>query len=278
MSQSHSSSAKKAYLLVQFRYGDPDLPTFKHYIDTGPVPDGFSLVPTMKVEVPEVTGALKEKPVKIELPQDDFITSISDGRAFEPVYVRVYERMLNLDGQVSGGSGDLLFEGRVSTATQNYSRKEGIAQITAKNWKSRVDDSVNKVFVTNECQQAFLHGDCGSGLAVANFRTFGIIDSVAGKVLTCSGAAVLLRTFWNRGSIKVDQVSLRIKSWKESDPTRFLLTREPPASWVGKTATFSAGCSKRYEQCEEYENTDNFLAPGFATPDYLPVTETGREG
>lgn len=271
-----SSPSKKAFFLVEFKYGDPEDPDVRLYVDSQ-VPLSGAFPVRMSIDIPEITGALKEKPLKIVMPADDFLSSLSSGLPFEPVYVTVYERLLNVSQTNVGGSDDVVWEGRVTRTVQNY-RQTGSVQVVCKNWKSCIDYPINRGAMVPECILPFLKGDCGTFLSDTPFKATGTIDSVEGKAVFCDNASVVNKTVWNRGTITVNQISLRIRLWEASNPSRFLLVREPPTNWVGATASFLGGCNKTYAQCQEYGNEESFLAPGFSTPDYLPLVETGKSG
>jgi hypothetical protein len=276
----HEAPSKLPICLVHFRHGDPDDFTYEYYTNSSSTEGRYSSVSSMEVDLPALTGTLKESSAKLTMPEDAFLQSISEGYAVGPVFCDIFERSRSLEAPISGTGDECLFRGRVFRTTRNYRGRAGSVHVELKNWKSLLDSAANPGSMTVSCNWPFLRGGCLTGLNPNNFTTVGGIDSVSGKVVTCTTPSIIAEAdyFWRRGSITVDNVVIDIREWRSSDPTKFYLVREAPASWAGSSATFVAGCDKSLTNCIRHDNEEYFLGPGYATPDYLPITETGRTG
>ncbi len=287
----YDDPAKEVQTLVEFRWGDPQSPQWTSYTDgqnnEGNAPDDgvYTSQTAMEVQIPPITGVLKEKSLKIKIPTDDFIARLPRADEIGPVNVRVRERVIST---ASGGQLDIkttLFVGRVTQVINNYRGRAGSVLIEAKSWKSRLNFTFNPGIVEHHCILSFGGPLCRNGINLALFRETAQIESINGKYLTTTDPAIVNvePNYWHKGTVKVDGREIGITRQQDpttpGDPIRLQLVRFVPPEWALRTATFTAGCNKLYESdCARYENQENFLGPGGAVPSYYPPIETGRGG
>lgn len=277
--------SKESHCLIQFMYGDPVEPTWALYTDDQSTQHTFlgphTSTPAMKINVPEITALLKEKPAKLIMQEDAFLLALSKGGANSPTSCFIWEVNKTLGESSQDTKTLMLFRGRVSRSVRNYKGKSGSVLVEIKNWKSRLDLPINPGVVEHHCGWPLFGGKCALGLTASAFEKLGTIDAVDGKVLTVDGTNITLNPdrWWHRGTVKFNGLELGIREWRANNPTKLFLVREAPPEWVGETATFLPGCDNLYSSCrDKFANEQFFMGPGFAVPDYMPLLETGRAG
>lgn len=281
MTDSLDAPSKIGFVLVRFFHGDPADFDVESYTNSQSTESGYVSVPSMELDIPEMTGVLKEKPAKITLKEDAFLKSISEGLPVGPVFCQIVERHRNFDTPGVAGSEQTLFTGKITRTTRNYKGRPGSVRVEVSSWKSILSHPINPGVVETHCNWPFNEGGCALGFGSTTLTRTAVIDAVDGKMITSTDSILvgMPGRWWSHGSVTLGRVSIDIRDWSSANPTQFFMTRQVPASWVGASfVQFHAGCSKTYSECEFFENELNFMGPGYATPDYLPVMETGSDG
>jgi len=277
--------AKRSWLVISFRYGDPAAPTFARYTDyTRDVVEGmatFNSKPQTAVKIPPFTGGFNEQPLVVELPLDAFTTRISNGEPHSPIDVTVVETMDVPSLDLSAAHLDTMFKGRVDRAVRNHKGRRGIVAVYALNWKSRVRAALG-IPALNECVWP-VYGD-GKGCRA-------IPVAVAGEVTEIVDNRVAIRKpggvdpldgrpdrFFHRGRIVRDGLSIDVKDWSNSfpeNPDHFYLDDFAPQDWLGRAVTVVEGCPRTVAACRAKGQEARFMGIGIAIPDRNPVLEGG---
>lgn len=275
-------SAKRAFLIIQFRYGDPLASTFARYTDyTSAAVQGmatFDSKPETAVTIPPFTGGFNEQELIVELPLDTFTTRISSGEPHSPIDVTVVETIEVPTLNLSAPHFDTLFKGRVSKAVRNHKGRAGIVAVYAKNWKSRVKAALGMPCL-NEC--IWTYGDKKTCRAIPT-AVAGEVTAILDNRLTIKKPGGIdpldaqLDRFFHRGRVERDGLSLDVKDWSNAvveNPDHFYMDDLPPADWLGAAVTVYDGCSKYVSSCRSKNNEARFAGFGIAIPERNPVLE-----
>jgi len=290
MSRAIDLSNKKSYVLVKFTYGpfaagDPnfsDGPTKAAYTnwssDISGNPD-FVSTPNMEVVLPENSGTLDEKAVKIKLPRDPFTNLISSGVPMSPLFAEIWEKTLPINPGDSVTSLKV-FSGRVYLATRNPNGKREVVEISSFHPKSKLKVSLS--FPANhQCCWIFGEGEC----QLARHSKVADIVSIDDKTITVDdmgGAGAPphfgIDRFYHRGFIEKSGVRIGIRDWRIASPNEFHLVKRPPSAWTGGTVAIYEGCDKTIESCRSRHSLSGeqyFMGTGYAIPDHNPLYEEG---
>lgn len=274
MTHAYAQPEKESFCLVTFQYGDPLAPTFSRYTDWNEdYVGGYVGTPAMKIQLPENSGTFEERPLKIEMPLDNFTDTASNGLPHSPIYVTVQE----ISRALSGGPEALslfAFRGRVTKTIRNSDGKSGRVMFNALPVKSRLEIPL-ALACNHHCPWTLFGRGCG--LALASFRVSGTITAIDGKKITTATAGVVSGhpdKYWHRGYVQFDGLRIGIQNWTLANPTELFLVKQPPASWVGPSVFFVPGCDKTIETCRtRYNNEQHFGGVGYAIPAYNPILE-----
>lgn len=262
---------KQVFMLVEFTTTEQEF-RYTDHVETIISEDGIFDIPepTMDIKLPPNTGTFEGKVLSVDLPfiPDSFVDDVSAQRPYPQVTVKVYEHY------IAGGNAEtyLMFWGTLTKATKNREGREGRVVIEAKSSKALfkvpagpiISHQCPWIFGGNGCQKSFI------GLT-ENVK----IDSISTVTITTRPLKSSYRDnrHFIRGVVTVEGLAITIASWDRTKSNEFVLTKEPPRSWVGKLALFEPGCEKSIEQCEFWVNTKNFGGIGFAIPEYNPIIE-----
>lgn len=274
-------------MLVEFRYGT-DFADVARYTDYERALTGHTSTPTMDVEVPDNTGTFGEKEARVVLPLDAFTDRLSDGLPHSPVYVRIEQQLRGLSAG-EAGTNLVLFRGEVSRVVRNYQRRAGQVAISALSAKSRLDVPLG--LQMNHHDEARIFGPL-SGLDQATYQVQGQIAAINGKEITITTPRTDITNptapggtndrFWERGWIEKDGARIDIHVWSIADPAVFVLRERPPADWLlagTSSILFVPGTHGTIEDARDvWDNEDNFLGWGYATPDYSTILENPAGG
>lgn len=276
---------KESYVLVDFHHGTDAL-TVEKYTDFTSNFEGYLSTPAMEVTLPENTGSLESKEIRIVLPQDIFSTRASNGLPHSPIFVKVQEITFGL---APGDIGSLLtvFHGRVMKTIRNFQGSSGVVAFFADPIKARLDIKMG-LLCNPHCVWTLFGRGCSIGVPggpdIANFMRNVEITARDGKHVTITNPIITSdagadQFYWRRGWVRKDGLTIGIRDWDLTDPTVFVLDRAVPADWV--LAGFSSidivpGCDKTVETCRaRYNNEANFAGVGYAIPAHQPNLEVG---
>ncbi len=280
MSLPSETPAKSQAILLLFEYGDgeetvkalasadDDIP----YLGTN-----YESEPRVEVEVPKMAGTLKQKDAEISLPLEDegFSDLVSNGEPHSPVKCTVMERL------VAGTEETVrfLFRGKLARAFRNAKGRRGRVKLEVGGPKGELDVRLG-ISIAHACR--WTHGDENSspcGIDLSAYRQTGTIIAVDGPEVWITGLDYSWWTdlhgkWWHRGYLEIDGLRLTVRDWAQGDETRFLLVRDPPASWLNASVTATPGCDKLVETCRgRWDNEENCSCIGIAMPAYNPTLE-----
>lgn len=276
MAAGESTPEKESFLLVLFRYGDPDNLSEERYTDLDQDFSGFISTPGLEVELPENSGHFDDKETRIILPADTFTERLTNGLPHSPVYVRIEEVTQGL-APGDTNSQRILFNGRVERGRRTYQGRNNSIAILALPAKSRLDLPLG-LPCNHHCVWTLFGAGCG--LLASAFELTGEIDSVDGQELTVTDTSITTKTgtYWRRGYLWKDGLAMMVRDWSDADPTKFHMARRVPDDWVAAgpgTILFTPGCDKTIETCRaRYFNEEHFMGLGFGIPAYNPIIES----
>lgn len=264
-------TSKETYTLVEFstseetfRYTDNIEPTIS---DAGI----FDLLePTMDIKYAPNSGTFEDRVTSIDLPfvADTFIDHVSAQRPYPLTTVRVFEHY------VSGSEAEtyLLFWGTLTKATKNREGREGRVVIESKGEKAFYKILAGPI-ISHQCFNIF--GRKGCEKSFVGLTELVKVDDVSTVTVTTRPLKIIHKDnrHFIRGVMTVEGLPITIFSWDRFTPREFILTKQPPSSWIGKLALIEPGCDRTINQCEFWNNTQNFNGPGFAIPEYNPIIE-----
>lgn len=268
---------KESWLLVLFRYGDPDAGYFQaRYTDLDQDFSGYTSTPGMEVLIPENSGHFDEKEARFIMPKDTFSERVTNGLPHSPIFVQVEEIT---QGLFAGDQNTqrTLFNGRIMRGRANYQGRSNTVALFALPIKSRLEVPMG-LPCNHHCAWTLFGNGCG--LNVASFRVLGQIDAADGQeiTVTTSGITSKTGTYWRRGYARKDGLSIMIRDWSDADPTKLQMARRVPDDWIlagGSSIEFVPGCDKTIETCRDrYNNEQRFMGLGYAIPAYNPIIES----
>lgn len=264
---------KTGYLRVDFTYGN-SAATHMRYTDwLGETNPDYTHEPGLEVKLGDNTGTFEEKITQIALPYGDaFTTLIASGDAVSPVFVRIDERHIDPLGAVSSDNL-VLFKGRVSKVIRNYQGRMGAILLQALSVKSNLRVALGLI-ANVQCNWTFGSAPCGIDLGPL-LQTGTCTTGTSDRHATITGlAAAPDATYWRRGYVTRDGLSLTIRDWSSSAPTSFTLSDRVPAEWIGQAVVLTPGCDKTIEICRSrWNNETRFQGCGYGMPDYHPIIE-----
>jgi len=290
MATASGSPEKEGYVLVQFTHGDPSDPEFERYTNYSRDVESHTSTPAMELDIPENTGTLEKKELKILLPRDDFTEEISNGLPHSPIFVSVEEVTTSFTPG-DEASRNRLFYGQVENAIRNYQGRGDTVGIFALPIKSRLGEITLGLQCNHHCANRLFSPGCGLSQALHD-RT-GEIATIDGKEITIvANAAITNPTapggdnsrYWERGYLRKDGLRISIFQWSISDPTVFILRRRPPSDWAlagNNSILFVPGCHKTIEDCRAVWDNEQgqagsggFLGLGYSMLPYNPIIES----
>lgn len=276
---------KSSYQLVRFTWneaGQVGPAGEQNYTDwTSPIIDDEGVTyeprPTMELKIPKNTGDLGDEILTVDMTLEaGFLTDMSNGLPHATVTCTVSEisRPTNPAPQ---RSRSVTFQGTIVLATRNANGRKNNVRITAKSPKAMTGNIAVGQPCNIQCGNNLGDIRCQVDLSNGANAFFGTITVINGRTLTIINVNQLNPSpkYFHRGWIRYGGLRVMIRDWNDSDPTTFVLVRQPPAEWLGKSVFITAGCDKSVETCRErYDNEEHFNGPGFAMPGYLPIFES----
>lgn len=230
----------------------------------------------MEITLPKNVGSLEEDRCIIEMEQEDgILTSLTNGDPFAPVEVTIYEVTLSASPGPSRTTATT-FIGDMRQGGRNINGRRGMVRLIAQGDKQLMEVAMGQQ-VNHLCSNALGDARCQVDMSVGFNSYFGQIQVMDDRELTIDIAAMLTNDedrYFERGYLSYQGLRIMIREWSAMDPSRFVLVRRPPASWLLATVLIASGCDKSIETCRSrYENEDHFNGPGYAIPAYNPWIE-----
>lgn len=240
--------------------------------DTG---ETFYSLPEMEVDIPKLTGMLKEKPLVVKVPQaaDQFFDDISTGEPFDRTTVRVCEWAQTEDQ--SEGDHLTLFSGVMMRVFQNVDGTTAMIRVECEAEKMRMKGALG-IVATHNCPWGLGDANCdpdGTDIDIESEFEVGVVDAIDGVVVTISelDPNVTNRHF-HRGYVRIGTLRIGIRDWLSGED--FVLFKIPPADWDSELIQVVPGCDKEHGTCDTlWSNTEHFGGIGYGIPDYHPVIE-----
>lgn len=225
--------------------------------------------PTMMFEpTPKLDIALqpdREQKVQFKYAADTFV-DVPANRAFPRTTVRLGYIVSTL----GGSEFHTYFLGRVARVTRNPNAEEGDRVSFVCYPLTKLLDVSLGLLVTPQCPYTF-----GGKLCKAIKRVeYVLLRSMSGRVATIAPPQAQEVGRYVNGYITQSSdpgVQIPIRGWDPSEPTRLLLRRRPPPSWIGSVITMVEGCGKTGAACDEKGNTRNHGGSGRKIPPYNPL-------
>jgi hypothetical protein len=230
-------------------------------------------VPSMRVDLPLMTGGLSEKACEIILPWDPGAYSdlISSGQPVPPTKVYVYE-VARWD---QGLTMVQIYTGWLSRAERE--REVDDVHIEVVNDKMYLQGTVG-VTVDDECK--FVLGGRGCQKDLTGTTETLRLNTIDGATVTTAALSVSRpEHHFSRGYLEYQGLRIDIRLWDHVTPRTFHLVRPPPFGWLGETVVAHAGCLHTRTVCDTlHANLDNFGGGGTAMPNYNPIIDSGPLG
>ena len=232
--------------------------------------DGNTYINSESIEfdIPEISGMMGAPDCKIKHIHilGGFLTELSNHAPYNKIEVSIIE--LELDTETGAVEGEhFLFNGLVyQVAPQSLI---GYMDIICKDWKYYTDITAG-VPCTEQCAWQYFGGK-GCGAYVIN-EAHSIV-TVSGYLVTI-GEDLINTTaqLFNKGYIEFEDIRIKIKY--HNTGRDFQLSKAAPSSWLGKTVTIYAGCSRSLDVCKSIHNNEvQFLGLGHSMVDYHPMFE-----
>jgi len=235
----------------------------------------FSALPELAVEIPKITGMLKEKPfvIKVPIDSDNFFTQISSGEPFDRTEVRVWEWVQNEEQD----TGDILYlhYGIMMRVMQNADGSSAIIRIESEAPKMLMRGALG-IVATHNCPWGLGDLNCdpdGTAIDIESEFEVGEITAIDGVVVTLADIDPnVANRHFHRGYIQLGTLRIGIRDWESG--ADFVLFRIPPARWLNEDVQVVPGCDKEHGTCDTlWSNTEHFGGIGYGIPDYHPVIE-----
>lgn len=238
----------------------------------------FTSVTDLEIVRGENSGTLEASPWEFRIRMvDAFLSTASSGLPVPWIRAEVIEITKG-----SGGSVSTLrpFRGYLTHTKRNPSGARDYVGLIARNSKALLEGATLGTSAMHTCVNTLGDLDCKVDMtSLPNIVTV-TLSTIVGRLVTLASLMTgRPDRFYERGSLTVDGLEIRIREWRnevEGDRLEVWLAETPPTSWVGATASLRAGCSKDKEACDTlHANLDNFKGVGYAMPPYHPVYENG---
>lgn len=232
--------------------------------------------PTMEVELPKNSGGMEEDRCVIAMQlEDGILTSLTDGDAFAPVEVTIYERTRPAESSASSTTATT-FLGELTGATRNVNGEPNKVRLIAQTDKQFMEVAMGQQ-CNHLCSNSLGDARCLVDMSLGVNTYFGLVTSMSDRAIEISIGGTLTSAsdrYFSRGYVQYQGLRIMIRSWVSGSATTFVFVRRPPASWLGQTVLVFAGCDKSVETCRErYDNEEHFNGIGYAIPAYIPWIE-----
>ena len=286
MSASLDLSNKFAFMLVEFKYGDPAVPqhTRLHNTNkTGVFLEGnaYFSETSLQVTLPENNGGFEEEKVAtVFMPVTAsglgiFLDRLSLGEPFSPLFVRIHERVQKYD---ETSTADYLhYRGRLVKANRNAQQNVEVVKLDFASVKSRFAVPLG---IPANPQCAWTFGGRGCDIDLVPLKQSGVLTFVGGsRQVTITGlvppAGAQNLKYFHRGFVEFEGLRIGIRDWdRDVAPTLFHLNTAPPGFWQTKIVVVTPGCDKTLTTCRDrWNNEERFAGIGYAIPPYNPLYE-----
>jgi len=288
-----SLADKDTYYLVKFKWTDSAAKT-QTWTDWGQDvihSDGLTYLSetSMQIKLPPNDGTLKAAPCTITMPlPDPADPSDLRERIAETKHQAVEVEIVEVVIGVTGGENARIatvYRGRLSRVRKNASGHNGQIRLDFQSPKSQLAIG-SGLQCNHQCVNRL--GDALCKVNLASYTDTGTLTSISGGEVTITGLGSQLVRYYDKGYVSFEGLNISIRDWSDPDVTKFQLVRQPPAHWLNKTVSVTAGCDKSIDTCRNRfappggppagttGNEGNFNGIGIAIPAYNPVFETGR--
>lgn len=244
-----SLPVKDSYYLVKFTWlaASPQTLAFTDWGSAVVHTDGVTYVSeaSMKVALPVNDGTLKAAAATVTLPMpnpadpDDLRSRLTETK-HQAVQVTITEVIRGESGGETARA-DIRFQGRVGKTRRNLAGENEQLRISCFSAQTQLDIR-SGLQCNHQCINTL--GDALCKVILGNFSETGTISAISGREVTVTGLAAQTGRYYDRGSLTVETLKIPIFDWQDSDPTKFILVRQPPAHWAGKAVLATAGCDK----------------------------------
>lgn len=271
MSRAIDLPAKERFITVRFLYGNPQQQVrYTDLLQNIELTEGiFVSTPTLEVKFPKNTGTFENEVAKIAVPNDAFTDAVAYGISFAPIFVEIKEFTRPIQGAPSS-TALFPFRGRITRSYRGFQGRLDKILFEALPIKARMDFPVS-LPANHHCVFTLF----GPGCQLAPIVRTGQVSVIDGKVVTIINVSgTNPGKFFQRGYVGFQGNRISIHDWDASDPTKFILRKQPPLSWLSQVVSVVPGCDKTIETCRaRYNNEQHFGGFGFAVPAYHPVYE-----
>lgn len=292
MTRAIARPEKERYLLVEFRYGIPSVPTYSRYTDWTQDTFGYTSTPTMEIELAENVGTFDDREVKIILPIDDFTGGVAKVWPHSPIFVTIEELTAGLFPG-DAGSRRKLYRGRITRAVRNYQGRNDCVAFLSLPLKSRLDIPMG-LQCNHHCINRLFSPMCG--LDQSLYQETGEIAAIDGKEVTFVSDPQIEDPFapgdntrlWERGYLQRNGLKISIRIWNKADnPDLFVLRERAPDDWLlagPDSILLVPGCHKTIEDCRNVWDNEQgqggrggFNGLGYAIPAYNPIISNPQQ-
>jgi hypothetical protein len=293
-----SSPGRRRALLVTLSWGQPDAGfggasfaeggVARYTTWSDPVVlsgQRFEPLEGIEVELPRESLSLEPEPFTLRMPRgvEPFKTVVR--RAHPPIDVRVEE--IDVDDALVRrilAWGEILERDFVlGTAAPGDGGGGGVVDARCATLKHKLRASLGLI-ASPICNWDPGRGECARTMTLEEISTTGVVTAIDGLVVTIDVLTtnpvmrgVAQPSGWarfgavRRGSILLDVLDHDTASGKA------LLSAEPPAGWIDRLVTVTAGCPGDAAACAaRFNNIERFGGYGHALPDYNPAFSSGR--
>lgn len=271
--------------LVEFEWGDASVARYARWDQDVVIgADTFTSLPSL--------GLTQTKPNNAGTDEDEFRVRMPIHKApatrlalpfkHSIVRCRVYESFLG-----ATPAKRLIFSGKVGKVKVSPSSGAPYIDMQIRSSKARLNVITLGAPATSTCLNRFGGNYCQYdieaaklAIEVSSVQTGGVPNRVQVDLV---GSPTVENSFFRRGYLLIDGLAIGIRKVLEDgtdpDPTHTLELREiVPPYWLGESGFMYPGCDKSIESCRARDQELNFLAPGFAMPEYNPAFSDNPQG
>ena len=240
--------------------------------------DGNTYVsmPDMEIEVPKNDGLFSGEEAIVTLELDDDTTSFTYRFSSPEPWPEVDVFIVHVVDDVEGGlprTVSTLFMGQCNVVRRNPDGQSGVIEVRAVTLKELMNRARMGLQATHHCGNRFGDERCQIDLG-ANTVSVTITNIDVGEVTVTGVPGGKDDRHYQKGKLTYQGLTIRVLDWRSADPTKLIMTEQPPLSWLGQVVSLTAGCDKTIETCRSRWNNENQSNPlGFSMPPYNPLTE-----
>lgn len=271
--------------LVEFEWGTSSVARYARWDQDVVVGgDTFTSLPSLGVTQTKPNNAgTDEDEFRIRMPLHKApATRLALPFKHATVKCRIYETFLD-----SPTTKRLIFSGRVGKVRVSPASGSPYIDLQIRSAKARLNVITLGAPATSTCLNRFGGNYCQYDIEaakiaveIASVQTGGVPNRVQVEM---TGNPTVENDFFRRGYLLIDGLAIGIRKALEDgtnpNPTHTLELREiVPPYWLGQSGFMYPGCDKSIEACRARNQEENFLAPGFAMPEYNPAFSDNPQG